>query len=85
MIPFRNFIKNIKAKITKEDSAEMDPENDDSVQEDDQEKRRDAWYKGDEYVAQHKKDNPLLYDKKASVTLNKKKKGDLKSQQNTEK
>jgi hypothetical protein len=38
-------------------------ETDDDVKEDDQERQRDAWYKGDEHVAQDKKANPRLYKK----------------------
>ena len=35
----------------------------DLIKEDDQERQRDAWYKGDEHVAQDKKANPRLYKK----------------------
>jgi hypothetical protein len=48
-------------EVDTKDNEEV--ETDDDVKEDDQERQRDAWYKGDEHVAQDKKANPRLYKK----------------------
>jgi hypothetical protein len=68
---FKEFMKDLEPSSEEEETTEEEVEKSeedtddvkDNVKEDDQERQRDAWYKGDEHVAQDKKANPRLYKK----------------------